>query len=48
MRGIVADTDSKRKDEAPAAYKNTRDVMMYQSECVKAVLTIKPLLVVKG
>jgi tRNA-splicing ligase RtcB len=48
MKGIVADTGSKRKDEAPAAYKNIKDVMKYQSECVKIVRTMRPLLVVKG
>jgi tRNA-splicing ligase RtcB len=48
MTGIVAETVPELRDEAPQAYKNLDTVMRCQSDLVRPVLRLNPLINVKG
>lgn len=48
MEGIVADVNEDLLDEAPAAYKDLGQVMEDQSDLIKPIHRLKPVLNVKG
>ncbi len=48
MSGITARVAEKTLDEAPGAYKNIFEVMAQQSELVKVLHQVKPIINVKG
>ncbi|MFZ4618405.1 MAG: RtcB family protein [Rectinemataceae bacterium] len=48
MTGIVAETVAELRDEAPQAYKDLGSVMDSQSDLVKPILRLLPLINVKG
>lgn len=48
MDGITAKVDNSTLDEAPMAYKNIFDVMLYQADLIEVCHHIKPLINIKG
>jgi tRNA-splicing ligase RtcB len=48
MVGVIHEHDVRIKDEAPAAYKDIRQVMRAQKDLVRVRYTLQPILSVKG